>query len=188
MPTARKSNTKLLKKEWEIPRLTKNNLIIGDENLQRIEKIDNDDAHILSYPGLKFAKLSHVLRDRQEKVDKHIRDPIKNPSPGTIPQKIVFNIGSHDAAGGMLQISVEQSLRDLRKSMDQQFRSSQIYLCPISNDAAFNDYVAELCKKWENWTFLDTIVDVFETDPTNPIHWTPACAQKVADKIFDRLN
>ena len=143
-------NHKLIKQRWEMPRLTKNYLIIGDENLQRIEKIDNDDAQILSYPGLKFVKLRTVLEDRQIKVDDYKRDPTRNPSTGTTPQKIVLSIGSHDAASGMVKTSIESQLRALKKIFAQQFRASQIYLCPIANAAAFNDTLAEWCKKQEN--------------------------------------
>ena len=128
------------------------------------------------------------MKERQEKVDNYLRDPRKNPNPGTIPQKIVIDIGTHDADADMAQNSLEISVKNLKKDLDNQFESSQIYVCPIANQTAFNDFLAEQCKKWENWTFLDTVLDVFETDPSEPLHWTPEGAQKVADKIFERLN
>ena len=181
---------KMIQDRWQMPLITKNNLIIGDENLQRIEKIDNDDAHIFAYPNLNINNLKLILQERQDKVTAYQRDPVKGPNPGTTPQKVVFNVGLHDRE--MLKQSIISQLGAIKPLILTQFRNSQIYFCPVAprgeGPELFNQTIEEFCKKQENWTFLKDISDIFESDPADPEHWTPACAQEVASLIFDRLN
>ena len=184
-----------IKQKWKIPKLTKKTLIIGDENLQRIEKIDDPDTQILSYPELKYSNLKLILDARKNLVEAYKRDPHQNESPGTKPDKVVFLVGHHDKH--MEASSFHSNLGAIKPILLNQFGGSQIYFCQVRSSADerhiqnCNDTVEKFCKKQPDgtWTFLPCLPDdIFETDPSRPTLWTPDCAQKVASQIFDRLN
>ena len=183
-----------LQKKWKMPKLTKNTLIVGDENLQRIEKIDDDDVQILSYPGLKFSNLKLLLNARKELVENYKRNPRENENPGTKPEKVVFMVGQHDTS--MQASSFHSNLGAIKPLLMNQFGGSQIYFCQVNTPdkephiLACNKTLDEFCKKQQpHWTFVQCLPDdIFETDPADPTHWTPECAQKAASLIFNRLN
>ena len=183
-----------IKQAWKMPKLTQKTLIIGDENLQRIEKLDDAETQILSYPGLKFSNLKLILEARRAVVEGYKRDPHKNENPGTKPDNVVIMVGQHDS--NMQASSFHSNLGVIKPMLINQFGNSKIHFCQVNSPAsephikACNETVAEFCKKsGDRWNFLECLSDeILETDPADPTHWTPACAQKVASLIFDHLN
>ena len=171
-----------------MPKLTTNTLIIGDENLERVEEIAHtpEEALVLSYPEIKLNNLKLILEDRRDKVAEYLKT--KTNSPGWAPKQVIFNIGAHDRE--MQPSSIHSHLGAIKPLILNQFRASKIYFFPInpvdSKAEAFNKTVSDFCEKQEDWVFIDfeEIPFKFETDPTDPDHWSRDFAQRVADFLL----
>ena len=181
---------KAVKQKWQLPTLTTNTLVIGDENFERVENIEHDphEALVLSFPDLKLNNLKLVLEDRRDRVTEYVKNPRENPSPGYMPKQVIFSIGAHDQ--GMQTSSIHSQLGAIKPLILNQFSSSKIYFSPVnpvdSNAKAFNKTVADFCEKQKNWVFLDRF-DLgiqFETDPADPTHWSHDCAQSIAYSLL----
>ena len=58
----------VLLKEWAIPKISKDILLIGTSNFSRIPWVDNDSCQILSYPGMKLQNLLRLVSNFQHDI------------------------------------------------------------------------------------------------------------------------
>ena len=189
-PNLEGAKGKFVKHKWRLPKLTTNTLIIGDENLERVEEIVEtpEEALVLSYPEIKLNNLKLILEDRRDRVAEYLKNPKKENSTGWAPKQVIFNIGAHDRE--MQPSSIHSHLGAIKPLILNQFRASKIYFFPINpvdpKAEAFNKTVAEFCEKQVNWAFIDfdEIPFQFETDPADPDHWSHDFAQNVAGLLL----
>ena len=184
----KKHSVEELKKNWEIPKVMKDILMIGTSNFSRIPGITRDDAQVLSYPGLKLQTLIHLL--------KFFKYGPKSPNPGRKPQKVVISCGLNDRT--LAPSTTEVLLRKIISETQRNFPGSKIFLAQVAfssklptseqqNLKLFNDKIKHLAHKM-NIKFIPYIpASQFEVGSDN-IHWTEKCALAHLDHFFQHLN
>ena len=176
---------------WQIPKLTKDILVLGDSNLARISFVKRRDAHVISYSGLKFDSLLKLLQNFQH--------GSKSSNPGVQPSQVIFAVGINDR--GLSDSTNAVNLKKVFNEAKRQFPNSKIsfYSTPFDNRLKpeckktienLNKAIEELCGKEK----LNCIPKVprarFNTSSTDNshIHWTEDCANATIEHILNHLN
>ena len=184
----KKNSVQELKKNWEIPKVMKDILMIGSSNFSRIPGITRSDAQILSYPGLKLQSLLHLLR--------FFNYGPGSSNPGRKPKKVVFSCGLNDRS--LAPSTTEASLRKIIIEAQRMFPGSEIYLAQIAfssklpsfeqdNLRFFNDKMKTLANKTNVKCIPCIPASQFELGKDH-IHWTEKCALAHLDHFFQHLN
>ena len=174
---------------WEIPRVMKPVLILGDSNLSRVTEVKRHEAQIVSYPGL---KLDHLLKLLQG--FKHGSD---SQNPSLKPRKVVFVVGVNDR--GLSSATNSFNLKKVVNEAGKVFPGSKIMVLQNQfSDTLDREEKNTLRKLNEDITFLSNKKDVafippldrnkFEIGWHDNIHWTERCANRTIDHIFRFLN
>ena len=174
---------------WEIPRVAKDILVLGDSNLSRVTWIGRSDAQVVSYPGLKLMSLFALL--------KGFKFGSGSPNPGRKPGKVVLSAGINDKASspGTNKISLQKVVNMAMKI----FPGSQICLAQIAYSATLD--ITQRCTiKALNaeMEFIASKKPCVSCIPLIPkpkfkvirdnIHWTEDCANATINHFFDHLN
>ena len=180
-----------LLKQWQIPKLTKDILVLGDSNLARIPYVNRSDAQVISYSGLNLWRLLTLLQN--------FKHGIKSSDPGVQPPRIIFVVGINDRN---LCVSTNGiNLQKVYNEAKKQFPNSKITFYsipydrklksePIEKIRKLNEAIEKLCKK-EGFDCIPKIpIEKFATCPKDkePIHWTENCAFATLEHIFAHLN
>ena len=174
---------------WEIPRVTKPVLILGDSNLSRVTEVRRRDAQIVSYPGL---KLDHLLKLLQR--FKHGSD---SQNPGMKPSRVVFVVGVNDR--GLAHSTNDLNMKKVINEASKVFQGSNILILQNQfSDRLSREEKDVLRKLNETITFLSNkkAIDFippldkkkFQSTWHDNIHWTERCANLTIDHIFQFLN
>ena len=175
---------------WEIPRITKDILILGTSNMSRISKVSNKTAQILSYPGLRIAQMLTLLQAYKYGPGSENASVVK-------PRKIVFSMGLNDRG-----ISAQTSIFNLKKILIQTrklFPDSQIFFHQVRYDSRLNinerrcldkinKHLEEFTENKDNCSVIPPISNKHFKVGSDFIHWTEHCANETAKHIFSHLN
>ena len=173
---------------WEIPKISKPNVIIGTSNFRRVENVDRDDVQIISYSGLKFDHLNKLLEG--------FKYGKKSKRPGMQPAHLTIMAGINDMN---LQFrTLKSSVSRTYFAAKRQFPDSKISFCLVPmNKPKFTlkqcQTIDGLNKEIESFCKSHKIkcipkISNFEVDPADPIHWTPTCADNTINHILGHLN
>ena len=189
-----------IKKKWSIPKLKKSTVIIGDENLARIENLDRDDVEILSYPEMHLGRMKLILEEREQRVNQHISSPRAATDLGINPSHVVIVPSVHNKSYSAKSLAT--NIQNVCTLLTKNFPGAkQIYFAhtemksgifSASEESAIksmNQKMTDLSNNRENISVIPQInADDFEVDPSQPLHWTPRCAEKIVKNIFENLN
>ena len=174
---------------WEVPKITKDILVLGDSNLARISFVNNRNAQVVSYSGLKLDLLLRLLQN--------FKFGPKSDNPGRTPSQVVFSVGINDKE--LKDSTNEINIRKVMNEARRQFPGSKISFCLISFDKKLssnhkktldnlNDAIKALCDKEELNCIPKVAERKFETVSKDPIHWTENCANATIEHIITHLN
>lgn len=174
---------------WEIPKITKDILVLGTSNLARITSVGRRDAQVISYPGLKLAQLFRLLEA--------FKYGALSKSPGLKPSKVIISVGLCDR-----HLSVKTNEINLKKVVNEakrQFPDSQVYLAktPFGRHLdeeekntlrSHNALMDELANKHDNVHVIPYLpVGKFQLN-RDGIHWTENCANAIINHYWQHLN
>ena len=174
---------------WEIPKLTKDILVLGTSNLSRISFVKRRDVQILSYPGLSLHYLLKILAS--------FKFGPGSPAPGLKPSHVVLSVGLNDRTGA--PSTNETNIKKVLIETEKQFPGSKISVCQIrySSDLPAKEINAikqmNACFQKEcearGMKFIPGVpFRKFAVHPKDNIHWTENCANSTIEHIFDHLN
>ena len=183
-----KYRVKVLLKEWAIPKISKDILLIGTSNFSRIPWVDNDSCQILSYPGMKLQNLLRLVSNFQH--------GIKSSDPGRKPSKILVMCGLNDR--NLAPVTNEVTMKKIVKELERQFPGSKIYLAEIPYSNALSsrekDTIEALNKVIRTLGSKEGIESIprihfskFRVGSDN-IHWTENCARIHFNHFLQHLN
>ena len=183
-----KYRVKVLLKEWAIPKISKDILLIGTSNFSRIPWVDNDSCQILSYPGMKLQNLLRLVSNFQH--------GIKSSDPGRKPSKILVMCGLNDR--NLAPVTNEITMKKIVKELERQFPGSKIYLAEIPYSNALSsrekDTIEALNKVIRTLGSKEGIESIprihfskFRVGSDN-IHWTENCARIHFNHFLQHLN
>ena len=175
---------------WEIPRVTKDILVLGDSNLSRVSHVARDDAHVLSYPGLKLQSLLTLLQG--------FKFGSGSPNPGRKPGRVVLSVGINDKSltPGTNKIMLNKVVNEAIRA----FPTAKICLAQIAYSvsldlnqkqtiAALNKEMEDVASKKQNLSCIPLITkSKFSVDKRDNIHWTEDCANATINHFFNHLN
>ena len=174
---------------WEIPKITKDLLVIGTSNLARISFVQRKDAQVISYSGLKLNMLLQLLQA--------FKFGPNSETPGRQPSHVVFSIGLNDRC--LSTSTNETTLRKVYLEARRQFPDSKISFYEQPFDlglpekekktlVSLNDAIRNLCQAQK----LNCIPRIpkakFAVTDHDMIHWTENCANSTVEHLFDHLN
>ena len=119
-------------------------------------------------------------------------------NPGMQPSHVITMAGINDMY--MSKTTNKVNISRLYSALKRQFPNSKISFCLVPMiKTAFTDKQYETIQDLnrEIQSFCDKNAlncipklpkEDFETDPADPIHWTPACANKTFEHIMNHLN
>ena len=172
---------------WQIPKVTKPILIIGTSNLKRIENVERNDAQILSYSGLKLGQLERMLNNFQHGNTSN--------NPGMKPAHVIIMAGICDM--NLKFRTNKGNISKIYSAINRQFTGCKVSFCQIpmkenlftheqsKSIRDLNEAIQHFCKDEHNCI---PVIEDFEVDPAEPIHWTPKCADRIIKHIFDHLK
>ena len=174
---------------WNIPKVVKDILILGDSNLGRASKVKRDDAQVVSYPGINLLKMFRLLEN--------FKFGRNSSNPGRMPKHVVFSVGLNDR--GCKPSTNEVSLNKLISRARQEFPASKIsiYQQPfdhrldkdeISSLKALNSAVETKCEAQGHNCIPALPRTKFRVNSSDRIHWTEECADATIEHIFSTLN
>ena len=175
---------------WEIPRVTKDIIVLGDSNLGRVSHVGRDDAHVLSYSGLKLQSLNTLLQG--------FKFGSGSLDPGRKPGRVVLSVGINDKT-----LTPQTNKITLNKVVNEAIRAfgstAKICLAQIAYSVsldlqqrltitALNKEMEHLASKKQNVSYIPLISkSKFRVGKDN-IHWTEDCANATINHFFDHLN
>ena len=178
---------------WEIPKLTKDILVIGDSNLSRISYVNNRNAQVISYSGLNLYTLFRIVQA--------FKYGPGSDNPGVKPSHVIFSVGINDR--GSAEDTNKINIRKVANEAKRQFPGSKISFCLVPFEQnkftldekttlnKLNDEIKSLCnnKKEEFLNCIDRISPKqFSTARNDKIHWTENCANAIIEHILNNLN
>ena len=107
------------KKSWAWPKLFKDTLIIGEENVSRITAAPVENLQMESYPGARFQHFTDMLKDKDF------------PVGGKCPRNIIISLGLNDRSSDPQKTSI-RNLKTMLTWMKKRFESSDIFLTEIN--------------------------------------------------------
>ena len=175
---------------WQIPKLAKDILVLGDSNLARISFVNKIyNAQIISYSGLKLDLLLKLLQN--------FKFGPKSSNPGVQPSQVIFSVGLNDR--DLSDSTNGVNLKKVFNEAKRQFPNSKIGFCLIPFDSNLpvkqretldnlNAAIQELCEK-ENLNCIPRVPrNKFSTTLKDPIHWTENCANAIIEHTLAHLN
>ena len=175
---------------WQIPKLTKDILVMGDSNLSKISFVNNRNAQVTSYPGLNLYTCFRLLE--------HFKYGPNSSTPGVKPSNIVFSVGLNDR--GSKETTNDVNVKKVINEAKRQFPGSKISFCEVPFDPKLpsdqkhilnklNAHIKTLCDKDELCNYIETIPQrQFATSRTDDIHWTENCANAIIEHTLNHLN
>ena len=184
----KKHNLAEMLKMWEIPKISKDILMIGTSNFARIPWVERNDCHILSYPGMKLYNLLKLFEG--------FRHGISSPNPGRKPSKILISCGLNDR--NLSPHTNETNIKKIVNAVRKQFPGSEIYLAEISYSDKLTSKEKETIKSLNSAIRTLGTKDGIKSIPpiasskfkveSDNIHWTENCAKGHLDHFFRHLN
>lgn len=174
---------------WEIPKVTKDILVLGDSNLSRVSWVDRHDAQVFSYPGLKLHQLLLLLQS--------FKFGFGSPNPGRKPSKLVLSVGINDR--GLAPSSNAVTLRKVVNEAKRIFPDTKICLAQIQcsdrldpsdkrSISALNNEMKELSSTKTGITCIPPLPKSKFRVVRDNIHWTEDCANATMNHFFSHLN
>lgn len=174
---------------WEIPKVAKDVLVIGTSNLSKISSVGQNDAQVLSYPGLKLYQLLSLLQA--------FKYGVGSADPGLKPSKVVLSVGLNDR--GLNSNTNEMALKKVINEALRVFRDSQIYLAQISFGQhlkdeekrtlrSLNKAIIDISGKFHNVHVIPALPARKFQLGSDGIHWTENCANATIEHYFQHLN
>lgn len=172
------------KSDWDIPKITNADLIIGDSNLSRMTNLTNKNVQIEAYPGAKI---------------KHMIELVKNYRYQEKPNRIIISVGINDRDTTNTTV-VNQSMKELLKTTRGKFPNSEIFIAmiPISETLQIKNP-----REAYNLSQLNTAISKIQIDGVKTlytgnrdvmvfsrdgIHWSPKSAQIVLQRWFEQMD
>lgn len=174
---------------WQIPKVVKEILILGDSNLGRASKIERVDAQVVSYSGINLLKMVRLFEN--------FKFGKNSNNPGRSPKHVVLSVGLNDK--GCKPFTNEVSLNRLLSRVKQEFPGSKISLYQqpfdrrldkneIATLEALNDAFRTKCEAQGHNCIPALPKSQFKVIDNDKIHWTEECANMTIQHIFDNLN
>lgn len=172
---------------WEIPKVTKDILVLGDSNLSKVTWVDRPDAQVYSYPGLKLHQLFLLLQS--------FKFGIGSPNPGMKPSKLVISVGLNDR--GLVPSTNSVTLRKVVNEAKRMFPGTKIFLAQIQFSknlaqheqkclSALNDEMKIVASG--NVSYIPAYPSSKFTVVKDNIHWTENCANATMNHFLKHLN
>lgn len=172
------------KSEWDIPKITTADLIIGDSNVSRFTNLKDKEVQVEAYPGAKI---------------KHMIELVKNYQYREKPKRVIIYVGTNERENGNTYL-VSQSMKELLEVTRRRFPNSEIYVAriPISqilqskkpteafNLSKLNEYMSKI--QMEGVRVLYTGKRDEMSFHPDGVHWTPKSAQRILDGWFEQMS
>ena len=175
---------------WEIPKVIRNILILGDSNLSRVSNHKRSDTQVASYSGLNLLRLVELF--------KAFKYGPFSDTPGQKPSHVVLNVGLNDRKCKFSTIEVslrkmilaaKATFPDSKISIYQQPFDSRLKQVERSGLLALNNAIADICKTHDCNCIPALPTKKFKVaESDNLIHWSDTCANDTMDHFFKHLN
>lgn len=174
---------------WEIPKVIKDTLVLGDSNLSRISWVGRPDAQVVSYPGLKLSQLLLLLQG--------FKFGFGSPNPGRKPSRVILSVGLNDR--GLSPSTNKITLKKIVNEALRIFPGAQICLSQIQHSdsldssdkrtiSILNDDMKNIAEFKANVLCIPALPkSKFKVGRDN-IHWTEDCANATLNHFFQHLN
>lgn len=160
------------KRKWELPRIKKSTLVIGDSNISNIKKIRrplSNQVQLVSYPGAKVEHFYEILKKQTIPVQ-GVKNLILNVGLNNRSQKALNTTGKH--------------IKSLHFQCKRVFPAAKIYYAAIGNNLSNSDEMQNLKDFEKTWKSLGVLIlpCLQETVTTKEgIHWTIETACNLMD-------
>ena len=175
---------------WNIPKVLKDILVLGDSNLGRASFVQRKDAQICSFPGLKLQSLIKLLEN--------FKFGPKSQNPGRIPSHVVLSVGINDR--GLSPNTTNVTVQKVINKAKAEFPGSKISFYQIPFDTRMTE---------EEKSNLESLNNAIESHgrakgcnvipalpkqkfslakQTDLVHWSENCANATIDHFFEHLN
>lgn len=172
------------KSDWDIPKITSADLIIGDSNLAKMTNLAHKNVQVEAYPGAKI---------------KHMIELVRNYRYQEKPKRIILSVGINDRDNSNTT-AVGQSMKDLLRTTRGKFPNSEIFIAmiPISEILQINNSKAAYNLYQLNTTIPKIQIEGVKTLYTgnrdvmvfsrDGIHWSPKSAQFVLQHWYEQMD
>ena len=172
--------TKNKDKDWQIPTILNDTLILGDSNLARIETHDlPPNTQIESFPGAKLHHIPSVVT--------------KYPENKPKPKRVILSIGINNRDCNLAES--KQDCKEMFASIKQQFPKCEIAFCELNfsdklstkaknNLSSINKFVHSL----QGITNIPPVEKAKFISEKDNIHWKPKTANYMINWWFQNLN
>ena len=152
-------------------------LIIGDSNMSKLPKCNDERVQIDSYPGAKFSHALHMLK-KTEKTDTVL--------------KVILSFGINHADGYKLE-QVKKDLENIFKVAQERFPKAVVVMPLISFSKHLPSHkkrVLSCINSWiEQYPHLSNIPEeMFKTSVNDHIHWSPQTAKHILSDWRTQFN
>lgn len=169
-------------RDWKMPKIVQDTLIIGDSNLNRIPLCDiPPNTQVESFPGARLKHIENIFREHGK---------IKSQRN---PKRIILSVGINDR-----DVNKKHSIDMCRKlftTVSKTFPSTEIAFCELNFSGRLTKYAQENLTSINSFAQTENSVTNippiakpgFKLENDN-IHWKPQTAKKLINWWFQNLN